>query len=228
MHRTRFFPRALLAAAALAAVPCGAAQAQLRLEVTPFAGYMIDFDLEAAATMTAGGSTATGELRREIKGGPVLGLRAEAAVTPQVSVYASAARGESEERHDTFFAPDPTLPLGTLRFDGYDIWMLSGGVSFQPAGPLFRLYAGPSLTRFDDPASDESTDHFGVHGGAALTFPLASRVHFNAGMDGYYVAWDDEAIGEALGAQYEPDVQAETDSEVTIIPVLRVGLTLRL
>lgn len=227
MHRTRFSPRALLAAAALAAVP-GAVQAQFRLELTPFAGYMIDFDMESTATMTAGGRTGTGDLRREMEGGSVLGLRAEAGVAPRIAVYATAARGESDGRDDTFFAPDPVLPLGTLRFDGYEVWMLSGGVSVQPVGPLFRVYAGPALTRFGDPDTDESTDHLGVHGGAALTFPLASRIHFNAAMDGYYIAWDDDAIGESFGAQYEPDVQAETDSEASILPVLRVGLTLRL
>ena len=224
-HRARFAPA--LVAAALAAVPLTGADAQARLEVTPFAGYMIDFEMQSTADLTAGATTGRGDLRREMKGGPVFGARADVGLTRQVAVYASAARGESAERRDVFFTQDGGFPLGTLTFDGYGVWLLAGGVSVQPVGPLFRVYAGPALTRFEDPDTDESTDHLALHAGAALTFALATRVSFSAGVEGYYIQWDDDAIGEGFGAEFDPDVQAETESEPALLPVVRLGVTLR-
>lgn len=224
----RLLPRAALAAAALAAAPLGPAQAQLRLEATPFAGYMIDFDMESTATLTGGPDAGPGELRREIDGGPVFGVRAEAGLTPGIGVYASAARGETGDRQDTFRGTGNNPALRVLGRGPQTVWMVSGGVSVQPLSPLFRLFAGPALTRWTDPETDESTSHVALHGGAAVAFPLTPRVSLQAGADAYLVRWDDDAIGEEFGAQYTPAVQAEVESEASMLPLIRAGFTVRL
>ena len=224
----RSLARAALAAAALAAVPFGTAQAQLRLEVTPFAAYMIDFEMESSATLTGGPDAGPGELRREIDGGPVFGVRAEAGLTPRIGLYASAARGETGDRQDTFRGTEDNPALRVIGYSPQTVWMVSGGVSVQPLSPLFRVYAGPALTRWEDPDTDESTNHLGLHGGAAISFPLTPRASLQAGVEGYLIRWDDDAIAEEFGAQYTPAIQAEMESEASVLPLIRAGVSIRL
>jgi hypothetical protein len=215
--------RAVLAAALALPAMLGA---QLRLEVSPFVGYMPGFDLESELTVSRDGSSAEGELRRDVDGGPAYGLRAEAGLSRAIAVYAQAAMGETGQRHDGFFSMGPVLSPVYADYEGYDVLLLSGGISVQPVGPLFRIHAGPALVRLGEDGEDAVT-HRALQAGFAIAFDVAPRLQLTAGADEFVVMWDHDAIADGFTAEVAPSVTAESSGDHSYLPLIRLGVTFR-
>lgn len=226
MRHTPLARRALLPAlAALALAPAGAGAQALTVE--PFGGYLVGYRMESGIRVAVPGREGTGTMQREVGGGPAYGLRADVAFSRHLSLYGAAARGETGERQDVFMEEDGIFFSGVATQDGDDVWLLSGGVSYQPAGYILRVYGGPAMTRFSG-SGDETVSQVGLQAGAGVAFDLGPRVGLSVGVEDYVIAWDDDAVGAVLSTEFGEGATAQTESGRSHLPVVRAGLAFRL
>jgi hypothetical protein len=219
--------RGLLAAAlAACALPSGGLDAQVRLEIAPFVGYMPGFDMESEMMVSRNGQSAAGSLRRDVDGGTAFGLRAELGVTRHFALYGQVAAGETGQRHDNFWSMGSVMLPVAADYDGYGVQLLAAGISVQPVGPLLRIFGGPAVARLREGDGD-AVSHGGFQAGFAVGIELMPRVHLSAGMEDFVIRWNEDAIAGGFTAEVAPAVTAESTSGQSHLPLIRLGVSIR-
>ena len=171
----------------------GMAQTPTRIEVTPYAGYMVF------------GAFAKGPLGTSISstGGPLLGAQLGVALTPNFALVANAARGSSDITIGLPFIDDITVGTNSA-------WMFDGAlqVSMPLPGraiaftPFLQLGAGAMRHNVRIGLSTDATNFVGTFG-AGADVGLSRAIGLRVMVKDYVGRFD---VREATTIDYEPEL----------------------
>jgi hypothetical protein len=181
----------MLAIAGFVVARTASAQTASRVEITPYAGYMLFGDFVKGPLGTSISNA----------GGAMLGAQLGIALTPNVAIVGNVARASGD------------INLGLPFLDGITLgsssaWMFDGALqlalplSQSAFRPFLQLGAGGMRHNIDVGLSTEATNFVGVVG-AGADFGLAGPVGLRIMARDYIGRFD---VREATTVGYEPDI----------------------